>query len=48
MANSVRFDNSTPLARIQSYASAIAQISMVLCKDLVLAIDQRYVHAMDR
>jgi hypothetical protein len=48
MANSVSFDNLTRLTRIQRYASTIAQVSMVLCEDLLLTIDQLYVHAMDR
>jgi hypothetical protein len=48
MANSVSIDNPARLARIKGYASTIAQFSMVLCEDLVLAVDQLYVHAMDR
>ena len=48
MVDSGSFDDLPRLAKIQSYASAIAQVSMVLREDLVLAIDQLYVHAMDR
>jgi hypothetical protein len=48
MVNSVRIDNPPRLARIQGYARTIAQFGMVLCEDLVLAVDQLYDHAMDR